>query len=80
MEFKLILKKIEGTLSPEEQIIFDNWYLQSQRHRDYFHRVTQMKQPIGDIDTLKAYEKISKRLYRRKPQNYITKLQRQHCS
>ena len=74
MEFKLILKKIEGTLSPEEQIIFDNWYLQSQRHRDYFHRVTQMKQPIGDIYTLKAYEKISKRLYRRKPSKLYYKI------
>lgn len=39
MEFKLIIKKINGTLSNKEKIEFDNWYLHSKKHRDYFSKV-----------------------------------------
>ena len=41
MEFKLILKKINNTLSQEEKKIFDAWHRESARHRNYFIRVQE---------------------------------------
>ncbi|PKA97480.1 FecR family protein [Flavobacteriaceae bacterium MAR_2009_75] len=39
MEFKLIIKKINNTLSESETDTFNSWYAESPEHRAYFHRV-----------------------------------------
>ncbi|WP_268223773.1 FecR family protein [Sinomicrobium oceani] len=68
MEFVLIIKKLEGTLNPEEKEVFDEWYGQSRSNREYFERqrkrfVRTGNLPHGDIDTVKAWGKISRRLH-----------------
>jgi len=39
MEFKLIIKKINNTLSPEEESVFNIWYNESEENRHYFAKV-----------------------------------------
>ena len=39
MEFKLIIKKINDTLTPEEESIFTVWYNESDSNREYFKKV-----------------------------------------
>lgn len=43
MEFFLIIKKINNTLSEEEKIVFDKWYSESEKHRAYFKSVKENK-------------------------------------
>ena len=43
MEFFLIIKKINNTLSEEEKIAFDKWYSESEKHRAYFKSVQENK-------------------------------------
>ncbi|SIQ35997.1 FecR family protein [Maribacter ulvicola] len=60
MEFKLILKKLNNTLTKEEELIFDEWFLESDSHRAYFAQVEKniLKSPDA-IDPQKGWEKIS---------------------
>jgi transmembrane sensor len=39
MEFKLIIKNLNKTLTPDEEIIFIKWYNESDRHQNYFENV-----------------------------------------
>lgn len=41
MEFKLILKKLNNTLSEEEATIFSEWYNESELHESYFMKVQE---------------------------------------
>ncbi|MCR8669020.1 DUF4974 domain-containing protein [Aestuariibaculum sp. M13] len=51
MEFKLIIKKLNDTITEEENIQFESWYQESQRHRDYFEHVkNNYSDSINDID------------------------------
>ncbi|WP_158841236.1 FecR family protein [Polaribacter sp. L3A8] len=43
MEFLLIIKKINNTLSEEEKVAFDAWYSESEKHRAYFKSVQENK-------------------------------------
>lgn len=43
MEFILILKKINNTLSDQEKIEFYRWYSESKRHRDFYLKVKNNK-------------------------------------
>ncbi|PQJ69437.1 FecR family protein [Polaribacter butkevichii] len=43
MEFFLIIKKINNTLSEEENVEFDKWYSESEKHRAYFKSVQANK-------------------------------------
>ncbi len=66
MEFKLILKKINGSLSEEEQKIFEDWYASSRRHRVYFKRVQKnYYKEIDQLDIERAWERIVRRIDRR---------------
>ena len=71
MEFKLIIKKLNNTLSKEEEIVFSEWYNESKIHRDYFDSVKNNH--LLDIDqidvekgwlTLKGNLKSGKSKYR----------------
>ncbi len=51
MEFKLIIKKLNNTLTEEERVLFESWYQESQKHRDYFERVkNHYSESIEEID------------------------------
>ncbi|NIK93268.1 DUF4974 domain-containing protein [Mangrovimonas sp. CR14] len=39
MEFRLIIKKINNNLTPEEEIVFSKWYQESEHHKRYFENV-----------------------------------------
>ena len=63
MEFNLILKKIKNTLTAEEVIIFNEWYSQSEIHREYFNKVkAQFGNKPTSIDTKKGWERISREI------------------
>ena len=69
MEFKLISKKINGTLTKEEEGIFNAWYLESKTHRTYFAKVEKYHSNGLDIvEIQKGWEKVSLKIRpRRKP-------------
>lgn len=63
MEFKLIIKKINDTLSPEEESVFAVWYNESDSNREYFERVKSNYQAdIEEIDLNKAWKAIDKKI------------------
>lgn len=63
MEFKLIIKKLNNTLSPKEKVIFSNWYNESAKHRDFFNSVkNNYNQELNDVDVEKAWLKIQNNL------------------
>ncbi len=63
MEFKLIIKKINDTLTPEEESIFAAWYKESDSNREYFKRVQNRYQiDIEEIDLENAWEIIGQKI------------------
>ncbi|WP_281233067.1 FecR family protein [Flavobacterium gelatinilyticum] len=63
MDFKLIIKKINDTLSPEEESIFTAWYNESDANREYFERVQSNYQSDlepEDINLNSAWNTIDK--------------------
>lgn len=65
MEFKIIIAKINDTLSPEEESIFDTWYNESASHREYFERVKenyQIEISEAELDLNKAWQAVDKRI------------------
>ncbi|MFZ0598194.1 MAG: FecR domain-containing protein [Flavobacterium sp.] len=63
MEFKLIIKKINDTLTPEEASIFDTWYNESASNRDYFQRVqNNFESDSNDVDLDLAWKSINEKI------------------
>ncbi|MDY7394335.1 DUF4974 domain-containing protein [Aureibaculum sp. 2210JD6-5] len=63
MEFKLIIKKLNNTLTKDEAIVFDNWYNESKVHQDYFLNVaTNYQKDIESVDKDVAWSAINKKL------------------
>ncbi len=63
MEFKQIIKKINGLLSKEEEQLFDHWYNDSAAHRLYFKRVKENYSKIPEkIDLEDGWKKVVKRI------------------
>ena len=59
MEFKLIIKKINNNLSREEEIVFNKWYKESEKHRSYFNRVQNYdSNSIDFIDVEKGWNNL----------------------
>ncbi|WP_370479745.1 FecR family protein [Tamlana flava] len=59
MEFKLIIKKLNNKLTPEEEVIFSKWFNESRKHKDFFTSVkSNYKIKLDDIDVEKAWLKI----------------------
>ncbi|MGO4773173.1 FecR family protein [Flavobacterium sp. W22_SRS_FK3] len=74
MEFKLIIKKINNTLSPEEESIFDIWYNESAENRNYFAKVQNSYQSdIDNINLDKAWNAINKKITPEKNKNQFYK-------
>jgi len=72
MEFKYIIKKIEGTLSEEEALLFESWISASIDHQNYFEKVRQQyNAPPLTVDAQKGWNIIAARLELKKIQfNY----------
>lgn len=71
MEFKLILKKLNNTLSKEEEAIFNSWYQESKNHQAYFQNVE--KNWYNDdlkVDLEKGWERINKRIGKKSKPSY----------
>lgn len=63
MEFKLIIKKINDTLTPEEESIFALWYNESGSNREYFKKVQNNYQSdIEEINLEKAWKIIDQKI------------------
>ncbi|MBW8243659.1 DUF4974 domain-containing protein [Muricauda oceani] len=66
MEFKLIIKKLNGTLTPEEATVFDQWFNESPKHAAYFEKVKVMHdKDVGTIKQDKAWRTIERKLERK---------------
>ncbi len=67
MEFKLIVKKINNTLTEKEKEIFDAWYNESPKHRDYFHQVEEnYLKGHGGIAVQKGWRQVSYKIDKKK--------------
>jgi len=63
MEFKFIIKKLNKSLSKKEEIIFDQWYNESVKHRNYFENVKEnYSNDIEHIDVQKGWEEVNKKI------------------
>lgn len=63
MEFKLIIKKINNTLSQPELEVFNKWYNEKVEHRNYFKNVKEnYANDITHIDVEKGWQQISSKL------------------
>ena len=74
MEFKLILKKLNNTLSEKEDIIFSEWYNDSLLHKDFFEKVKQSYQDENLlVDVKRGWESIEKQIkpVLKKKTNYL---------
>lgn len=70
MDFRLIKKKINNTLTEEEGRIFNSWYNESKDHRSYFHKVENNSQKgIDVVDIKNAWAGISSKI-KRKEKSY----------
>ncbi|WP_417370375.1 FecR family protein [Gelidibacter japonicus] len=63
MEFNLIIKKLNNTLSESETIIFNKWYNESEVHRVYFDKVKNgYKNDAIPVDIESGWKTIEKRI------------------
>lgn len=68
MEFKLIIKKLNKTLSQDEEIVFSEWYNESKDHKDYFDSVKNNHQvDIDQIDVEEGWLTLQSKLKSNKP-------------
>ncbi|MBR9853336.1 MAG: DUF4974 domain-containing protein [Algicola sp.] len=73
MEFKLILKRLNNSLSKEEKKVFDAWFAESELHRNYFERVKRgyLKSPES-VSVEEGWSKLSSKLTKeRKRRSYL---------
>lgn len=74
MDFRLIIKKINNTLTEEEGRIFDSWYKESKDHRSYFHRVENNYQKgIDLVDIKKGWSGVSSKINKKEKRYSIYK-------
>ncbi|MFI8606324.1 FecR family protein [Cellulophaga baltica] len=63
MEFKLIIKKLNNTLSEEEASIFQDWYNESNFHRAYFKKVKEnYHNEIVLVDIEKGWKEVEQKI------------------
>ncbi len=69
MEFKLIIKKLNNTLSQSEKAIFEAWYNERLEHQNYFNNVKEnYANNIDHIDVEKGWQRISSKIVTPKKQ------------
>jgi ferric-dicitrate binding protein FerR (iron transport regulator) len=63
MEFKLIVKKLQNTLTPKETFIFSRWYEASEAHKSYFDNVkANFENDVMHIDVKAGWLRIENKL------------------
>jgi transmembrane sensor len=63
MEFEIIIKKLNNTLTKKEEIIFDSWYDESPTHKDYFLKVRENYQKTPEnLDVQKGWLTLEKKI------------------
>ena len=63
MEFKIIIKKLNHTLTQKEALVFDKWYKSSIKHKEYFDRVkTNFNNSIDFVDVEKGWNELKNKL------------------
>nr|WP_299387861.1 FecR domain-containing protein [Allomuricauda sp.] len=63
MEFKLILKKLNNSLTEEEELIFDQWISESDTHKSYFEKVkASYSESPNVVDIRKGWEAINAKI------------------
>ncbi|WP_111307543.1 FecR family protein [Confluentibacter sediminis] len=63
MEFKLIIKKLNNTLTNQEEVIFNSWYNESETHRAYFDSVSEnYSKDLDIVDVEKGWNAIEKQI------------------
>ncbi|WNH09481.1 FecR family protein [Thalassobellus suaedae] len=68
MEFKLILKKLNNSISPKEELVFKAWYQEKKEHRQFFNNVkANYNKNIEIVDIEEAWQKIVDRIDKTKP-------------
>jgi len=78
---EVIVKKISGELTPEEETFFNVWISSSSRNQDLFNRIMdaqnleERNRMIRGIDTREAWIRYSKEIKLRKKSHYIRVLQ-----
>ncbi|MCL6267736.1 FecR family protein [Flagellimonas myxillae] len=74
MEFKFILKKLNNTLTAEEEQIFNDWIAESEVHKSYFEKVQANYMETPDIvDIRKGWESINAKIKSPKGVNNLWK-------
>ena len=69
MRFKLIIKKIEGSLNDKEEKEFQRWYWESPQHRQYFERVKSgLNRELDVVDVKKGWRDLQVKLVNKKHQ------------
>jgi len=76
MEFKLIIKKLNNTLSESETQIFSDWYNESELHRDYFNKVKENFNGRTDnlsVNILRGWQSVEKEIkpFAKRKNNFI---------
>ncbi len=72
MEFKLIIKKLNNTITKDEGIVFDNWYQESKIHRNYFDKVkANYQNDVFNVDIEKGWQAISKKIESPKSKKHL---------
>ncbi|WP_103070200.1 FecR family protein [Aquimarina sediminis] len=63
MEFRLIIKKLNNSLTNEERILFDKWYNESIEHSNYFNKVQKSySKAIDFVDIEKGWIDLNSKL------------------
>lgn len=74
MEFKLIIKKLNNTLRGEEIIIFNEWFNESQIHKNYFARAKEnYENGVKFVDKEKAWFEIQRKIKLKKKTKFYWK-------
>lgn len=60
IDFNIILKKLNNSLSESEEVLFNEWYNESDRHRRYFKNVSEnYGKDVELVDIQKAWSLVS---------------------
>lgn len=74
MEFKLIIKKLNNTLTGEELTIFNEWFNESQVHKNYFAKAKEnYDNGVKFVDKEKAWFEIQRKLKLKNKTKYYWK-------
>lgn len=66
MEFKIIIKRINNSLSNEEELVFHQWINESDKHRQYFENVKKnYNNEISIIDMKQSWKSLNQKINER---------------